>query len=331
MATLSVVIPSYRRPAELKRCLDGIARGAVPPREILVCLRPTDVEARRVAAAAGATVVDVHRPGHLPPLIAALDEVAGEVMAIVDDDAVPRADWVGRIAARFSDPHVVAVGGPVDDRADAPGGAADRMRRLRALSRRGRTWYRAFEALPRASDYASGDCGRETRECDHLSGGNLAVRVAAMREVGFDMALNRGAAIAWEADVCLGLARLGRVLFDPLVVVDHFSAPRKGAPPRDAALQYASDYSHDLHYIAAKHLAGRELAVFLPAMALVGQRVSPGALRSLPGLLFGSRGDALAAARRVWTARREGFRSGWCARRRMPRARRPDSPDAGVG
>lgn len=226
---LSVVVPSYRRPVELARCLDAVAASSRSPDETIVALRPEDVDGRAVAAAAGARIVDVTAPGHLPPLIAALCDIRGDVMVVFDDDAVPRSDCLSRVERAFGDPRVVAVGGPIADPDASVGSARDAERRLQGLCRGGRTWYRGFEGLPRAADYAARP-GPITRPVDHLSGGNMALRTETLRRVGFDLALNRGAAIGWESDICLGLRRLGVVLFDPLLVVDHYRAPRS-APP----------------------------------------------------------------------------------------------------
>lgn len=313
MPSLSVVVPSYGRPDQLRRCLQGLCGSTRRPDEVLVVLRPEDSAGREVARAAGARIVDVHDGGHLPPLVAGLAALKTEVMAILDDDAVPRPEWVERLGRWFTKPRVVAVGGPVHEPARMTGTAADTARRLRALARRGRTWYRGFANLPLPSDFA-GATSCDAVGCDHLSGGNLALRVDCLRSVGFDLALNRGAAIAWEADVCLGLARMGDVVFDPLLVVNHYRAPRRGAPPRGAADRYAVDYSRNLFHIAAKHFSPAELAVFLPFMLLVGQTPSPGLTRTVTGLAADP-GQSLRLACAVGSARWDGWRTGWAARR----------------
>lgn len=313
MKSISVVIASFRRPADLRRCLEGLALSTRFPDEIIVVLRREDDEGRRVAADRDARIVDVKAPGHLPPLIAGLEAHRGDVMAILDDDAVPRRDWLQRIEDDFRNPDVVAVGGPLNESSYSLDSDAGAVRRLRGRARRWRTWYGGLEGLPCLADYVEGSSS-EIAPADHLTGANLSVRSAVMRRVGFDTAMNEGAAIGWEADVCLGLKRHGRVLFDPLVIVDHRRSPRPGAPPRDAAERYAIDYTRNLFYIAGKHFSGRELLMFLPFMTLAGQRASPGLLRAVTAVLgHGSPGMRLACA--TARARRVGFRSGLSKRR----------------
>lgn len=280
-------------------------------------LRTDDAPGRLVATAAGARIVDVAEPGHLPPLVAGLAAVRTDVLALLDDDAVPRPDWVERIERRFADPRVVAVGGPINEPETGGDHASAAAERMRALSCGGRTWYRGIAALPREADLNDVTLA-DAYACDHLPGGNLAIRVRALRAVGFDLELNRGAAIAWESDVCLGLKERGLVLFDPRLVVDHYRAPRDGAPARDDVARLTVDYSHNLFYIAFKRFSLAELALFLPAMVLVGQGHSPGLLRSVAAL---PRGGAPVArvALAAQAARWRGLRSGLVARRRMSR------------
>jgi GT2 family glycosyltransferase len=260
----------------------------------------------------GARIVDVHEAGHLPPLIAGMQAAVTDVVAIFDDDAVPWPDCLQRLADRFEDDRVVAVGGPVIQPAAKSCTQRKSVRALRGLSRHGRTWYGGFQGLPTAVSTSLMRCSPVP--CDHLTGANLAVRVDAVRRVGFDLALNVGAAIAWEADVCLGLRTHGAVVFDPCVVVDHLPAPRPAAPSRDDRERYAVDYSRNLFHIAAKRFGARELAVFMAYMFLVGQGASPGAGRTLVRIAAEGR-EALTLAARVHGARRLGLRSGRAARR----------------
>jgi len=150
---VSVVIPSYGRPRELRRCLEALDALTPHPMEILVVLRPDDESSRLVAVQSGmrVRVVDVTEPGHLPPLSVALSACRGQVMAVLDDDAVPRASWLWHIQQAFSDPGVVGLGGPVADHSRRPAGNQGMVGVGTALHMRlfrGRTVYRGFRALP---------------------------------------------------------------------------------------------------------------------------------------------------------------------------------------
>jgi GT2 family glycosyltransferase len=241
-----------------------------------VVLRPDDLVSRRsVERAPGVAVVDVHQPGHLPPLVAALRVCETDVFAILDDDAVPRSGWLDTIRSAFADPTLMAITGPVIDHVACIGPDPD----LPLLERhRGRTWYRAFASMTWHGGAAL-PVGSRVFPIEHLSGGNVAFRREALDHVGFDLSMNRGAAIGYEADLALGLGKLGRVCFDTRLVVDHYPASRRGAPDRADALIAVRHSTRNLYYLAGKHFRLGELVVFLPVMWLVGQSVSPGALR----------------------------------------------------
>ena len=40
---------------------------------------------------------------------------AGDILAFIDDDAVPEPDWLEQLAGAYEDPRVSAAGGPVFD------------------------------------------------------------------------------------------------------------------------------------------------------------------------------------------------------------------------
>jgi glycosyltransferase involved in cell wall biosynthesis len=44
-----------------------------------------------------------------------VDAAAGDIVAFIDDDAIPREDWLEKLVAPYSEPTVAAVGGPVFD------------------------------------------------------------------------------------------------------------------------------------------------------------------------------------------------------------------------
>jgi GT2 family glycosyltransferase len=309
---VTVVIPTFQRPEPLDRCLAGVRAMSRTPWEVLAILRPDDLEGRTVARRWGARIVDVAEPGHLPPLRSALLGCRTEVMAVLDDDAVPRPDWLARVERHFSLPQVVCVTGAVRQHpaagiASSSGGFGPSS--VRALVRRkGRTWYAGLASLPTDLDCAVAGLA-ESVEVAHLQGGNCAYLCSALRRTGIDMSLNRGAAIGYEADLAMGLRRYGRVMFDPLMVVDHYPAARHGAPGRHDRLAYMQDYSHNLFHIEAKHFSFGERLRFSIYMTLVGQRLSPGLARArevarLEGV---SAGHVLAV---TLAARRAGLLSG---------------------
>jgi hypothetical protein len=312
MNGVTVVVPTFRRPEPLARCLGGIRTMSRAPHEVLAILRPDDLEGRTVAEKWGARIIDVTEPGHLPPLCSALGYCKTDVMAVLDDDAVPRHDWLARIEHHFGESQIACVTGAVrqrpvgDDKVAGPTPGPSAVRAL--VRRKGRTWYAGLASLPSDLDCAAAGLVRPV-EVSHLQGGNCAYRCSFLRLTGVDMNLNRGAAIGYEADLAMGLSRYGRVLFDPLMVVDHYPAVRHGAPGRHDRLTYIEDYSYNLYYIRSKHFSFAERSRFSAYMSLVGQRLSPGVVRArgvarLEGVPV--RQVLLAAAEARWAGSRSG-------------------------
>ena len=87
----SVIVPSYKRPDSLKACLDGLASQLYEPVEIIVVLRPDDVESMAAVSKAlpTARVVKTDSPGQVAALNRGLEATNAEFIAITDDDAVP--------------------------------------------------------------------------------------------------------------------------------------------------------------------------------------------------------------------------------------------------
>src|SRR2546421_10109259 len=102
---LSVIVPTYRRPAELRRCLGGLAAQKRLPAEVLVVARGDDARTWEVLGDAPEELpvrgIPVDAAGVVAALNAALQLAAGELVAITDDDAVARPDWLERLERRF--------------------------------------------------------------------------------------------------------------------------------------------------------------------------------------------------------------------------------------
>src|SRR5260370_18870095 len=102
---ISVLVPTYRRPADLARCLAALRRQARAPDEVIVVVRPEDDAtherladpAVRGKLALRVALVDV--PGQVAALNPRLNVAAGDVLAITDHDAAPRPAWRHRLAA----------------------------------------------------------------------------------------------------------------------------------------------------------------------------------------------------------------------------------------
>lgn len=292
---VSVVVPTYRRPAELRRCLDGLAAQRRPPREVLVVARGDDTPTRDVLSSTQASLpvraVRVDAPGVIGALNAGLEAAAGELIAITDDDAVPRLDWLARLGACFRDDvRVGGVGGRdiVHERGVALDGARAMVGRVR--------WYGRVVGNHHLGTGAA-------RRVELLKGVNMAFRREALRGVRIDERLRgQGAQQHWEIDLCLSVAKAGwKLLYDPEIVVDHYPAQRFDLDQRiGRPLSALQDDVFNETYALLKHLPPWRGALLLVYGLAVGRRTAPGAVAGLERRLRGERvGSRVAAAQRA--------------------------------
>ncbi len=219
---VSVVIPSYRRPGLLARCLTGVSALERRPEEVVVVRRIDDVDTQQLLQdIAGVMVVTVSEPGVLAAMTAGVAASSGGIIAFIDDDAVPRADWLTALIRQFEDTRVGAVGGRdvvhhpggTDRENDGPVGVVTRWGKLIGNHHLG-----------------SGPA----RDVSVLKAVNMAFRREAL-------ALPRtlrgtGAQVHFEVAVGLWARNQGwRLVYDPSVLVDHYPGPRFDRDRRDGS------------------------------------------------------------------------------------------------
>jgi GT2 family glycosyltransferase len=211
--------------------------------------------------------VTVSVPGVVPAMNAGLSAMQGDIIAITDDDAIPRPDWLARLEAHFQDDgEVGGVGGRdwVHRNAEVEGGAASTVGRVR--------WYGRM-----IGNHHLGIGG--PRKVDVLKGANMCYRRAAIQGIGFDEQLRRPAAQP-HFEVALGLAvkRCGwKLIYDPAVAVDHYPAQRLDDDQRESpsaeALQNAV---HNETYALLRWLPWWRKPLAFAYGLSVGTRCAPG-------------------------------------------------------
>jgi GT2 family glycosyltransferase len=281
-ASVTVVVATYRRAAQLRECIDGLRGQIRPPDQIVVVRRLEDAESASVTSEIGAYAeeVVVHAPGQTAALRAGADRATGDVLAFLDDDAVPRRDWLLRLLAPYADPGVVAVGGRdvVYHDGEIEVGSRRTVGRLSWLGRL-------------TGNHHLGD-GR-ARPVDFLIGCNCSYR----REV-FSIPIGlRGTGAQVANDLATSLrasTAFGRVIYEPGALVDHFPGTRFGddtrVNPNRAAV---SDSIYNQAFVVAS-LRPDMRNLRLAYLLAVGDRVSPGLGRSL---LAVARGETEVAGR----------------------------------
>lgn len=112
---VSVIINSNGRPEGLRRILAALRWLDYAAFEVIVVLGPDNDGVQEVQADFGDDVV--WRSCAIQNLSASrnigIAASAGDLVAFIDDDAVPDPSWLDDVAAPFDDPEVAATGGPV--------------------------------------------------------------------------------------------------------------------------------------------------------------------------------------------------------------------------
>ena len=220
MTTASVVICAYTeaRWDSLAAGARAAAEGTLAPLEVIVaCDHAPELEARVRAELPWVVAVANDGPRGLSGARnAGLARARGDVVAFLDDDALPSRDWLERLIAAYRDPRVVGVGGTA--RPVFPGERP------------------AF--LAPEFDWVVGCTYRglpdEPGPVRNLIGANMSFRRAALtRAGGFVNGIGRIGTRpvgCEETELCIRLAHLdprGVILFDPSVAVDHFVTPER--------------------------------------------------------------------------------------------------------
>ncbi len=214
MSELSVIVCTHDRPADLERCLEGLAAQRHPA-EVVVVDSASSVSCRPLveryrSRIAQLACIYVDEPGLSLARNAGVAASAGAIVAFVDDDAVPEPEWSGHIMRAFSRWDIGCVGG-----ACAPAFHSPRPRWLsgRLLQLAGITRFGSVAREPRSSS-------------EWPFGANMAFRREALESVGpFSTTLGRhGRALLSGEDsdmVARVIADGWRVWLEPAAVVDH--------------------------------------------------------------------------------------------------------------
>lgn len=113
VSSISVVIPSYNDDAFLKRCLGALAAGTRQADEVIVVDNASTDATAATASAAGARVVTERSAGIWPAASAGYDAATCSLIARLDADSLPPADWLERIDAAFAaHPEISFLTGP---------------------------------------------------------------------------------------------------------------------------------------------------------------------------------------------------------------------------
>ncbi len=111
---VSVVVVSRGRPQALARCLTGLAQLDYTPFEVIVVTCPEgEAIVRAQPDAALIKLIAFDEPNISAARNLGIEQSAGEIIAFIDDDAVPEPLWLSHLTGPFEQPGISAVGGYV--------------------------------------------------------------------------------------------------------------------------------------------------------------------------------------------------------------------------
>ena len=276
---ITVLVPTYRRPKDLRRCLEALQKQTRLADEVLVVARDTDAETWAFLEAFNPNSLPLHTlmvsvPGVVAAMNAGILKVQGDIVAITDDDAASHTDWLARIEEHFlSDDCVGGVGGR--DWVYHGTRLYDDTRRVV-----GRVQW--FGRLIGNHHLGVG----EPREVDILKGVNCAYRCEPLKKIGFDTRLlGSGAQVHWEVSLGLAMKRAGfKLIYDPAVAVDHYEGQRwdedrVGYFNCTTLAAFNSSYNETVVLLDYLHIG--QQVVYIAWSFLIGSSQSPGVLQAI--------------------------------------------------
>ncbi|MFG6094992.1 glycosyltransferase family 2 protein [Leptothoe sp. ISB3NOV94-8A] len=269
---MTLLIPTYRRPNDLLRCLSAIEKQDRLPEEIIVIVRDTDTETQealketfkqlpdslstspvhKISLEYGTClkVVTVYTHGVVAALNAGLEQASGDILTVTDDDTVPHSPWLHRIEQHFLNaPNVGGVGGRdwlyFGDVLQT--GEKASVGRLR--------WFGA-----RTGNHHLG-VGK-ARSVEILKGANMSFRREAIGVRKFDERFKgTGAQVHFEMAFSLVIKKAGwTLIYDPEVSIDHLSGPR-----------FDEDQRHQFNALAFTNAVHNETLALLDYFSLFNQ------------------------------------------------------------
>lgn len=298
----TVIVPTYRRPDDLARCLKALTQQINLPTEVIVVVRDIDADTWAMLEtlkplSLTLKTVTVTVPGVIAAMNAGVEAATGDIVVFTDDDAAPHTDWLQRIEAHFL----------ASDRVGGVGG--------RDIIQRTEPWFegeRATVGLLQWHGRLIGEHHRgvgAAREVDVLKGVNMSFRRSLFGDLQFDQRLRgTGAQVHFEVAFCLALRRKGWILiYDPAILVDHYIAQRFDEDQRENFNGIAfTNAVHNETLALLEHLYPLQQLIFWVWTLAIGTTQAFGLiqwLRYLP-----SQGS-LATAK--WLASMQGRWQGW--------------------
>ncbi len=252
---ISVLLCTHNRRAQVLRACEALARQTYPAdcfEVVVVDNASTDGTGEAVREYAATAPVAIRylyegQTGKVFALNAGMAKATGRVLAFLDDDCEPRAEWLRELVKGFDEPGVGVVGGPA---------YSHFPEEVEQDSERG------FLARKFLGDFTLGETRRELRGWESPLGCNMAVLAEAARKAGgFSATLGPKGKVKGayeESDFVWRVRRAGyRLWWEPEAAVDHF--PDAGRLTRENIRGLA--FLTGQHSYLAKHPEGERLVM----------------------------------------------------------------------
>lgn len=279
--SVSIVIPTLWRLDILQKSIAAVLKMDIQPIEILVTCRPKDdketyewlLNTSKEIEILKIVTIDI--PGQVQAMNAAIPLARGDIVAILDDDALPRKDWLTEILKCYENVEVGAVGGR--DVIHAHGKTFDTEKIQLA-------GVRTFWGTIIGNHHSV--VGDE-REVDVIKGCNLTFRKSAVGDLKFDdRLLGKGAQIGNDSWFSLCIKHLGyKIILNPQAIVDHFPAERADGARDTLSKQKCYEYTANHVAFTISNTNFLIKCKFIIFCLIVGNRFCPGILHIINSLL----------------------------------------------
>ncbi|MDP0489559.1 MAG: glycosyltransferase [Verrucomicrobiota bacterium JB023] len=274
--SVGVILPSYKRPEDLRTCLKAFTRQTLSPNEIVVVYRDTDQENFRVIqevrdSVANLRPVAVTEPGLACAMTRGLNHAKSDIVAFTDDDAIPDENWIEEIHAFFQK-HPEA------------GGVGGRDRLVTGLDYKDRSESKSvFGKLDLFGKFhGNHHCPpvNELTEIHYPKGVNMAWR----RELISGLDISEGMAgegTVLGTEMLIGYyvkAQKFRNYFSKNISVLHNCGKREKGDERDHNLHYDSQVRHNQYFTVSRYGPRHRLWLAFLRTSLVGGSRHPGFL-----------------------------------------------------
>ncbi len=266
----AVIIPTYKRPAHLEKCVESLLKQSRMPEEIIVVARSDNIATRKMLKEYQARapssllieLIEIERSGIVYAENQGLKAATGDIVCFLDDDVTAPENWIADIVTYYErDPSVGGVGGPVIMVID--GNPVIEYTDIFSMM----TWF--GKRITNTTKIPAG-----LQEVDLLRGANMSFRRDLL--AGFDEHLLP----YWrrfEDDACLSVKGKGyRLICDPALKVLHFESVTHAGAGIDKTPETIIGLHHNSVYVKLKHLKGpRKIAALLYEFVW-GDAASPG-------------------------------------------------------